>query len=232
MGKKNYGSVFGQPYQRFKYLLKYLDRYYKTKIKILIVDAKDGQHVLPALRKGYFVDCYETNFEYLEGGIIDGYKIVGLYNKLDYFYLSNKTVIINKNFYEEELFKEYYFVYCYKSLHLSTNSSITLKKKINKLQNAVKKNGFLYIYYHLAENEHDYINYPSNKYFRRGEMIKYFNDSWEIIYLIENNLKSIDFPHPGNNKKHMHLVGHILAKKKYKERTYKYNYNITYYNIF
>ena len=29
MGKKNYGSVYGLPYQRYRYLLKYLDNYYK-----------------------------------------------------------------------------------------------------------------------------------------------------------------------------------------------------------
>ena len=34
MGKKNYGSVYGAPYQRYRYLLKYLDDYYKRKVKI------------------------------------------------------------------------------------------------------------------------------------------------------------------------------------------------------
>ena len=36
MGKKNYGSVYGAPYKRYRYLLKYLDDYYKRKVKILI----------------------------------------------------------------------------------------------------------------------------------------------------------------------------------------------------
>lgn len=39
MGKKNYGSVYGDPYQRFRYILKYLENYYGRKTKILIPNA-------------------------------------------------------------------------------------------------------------------------------------------------------------------------------------------------
>lgn len=41
---------------------------------------------------------------------------------------------------------------------------------MRKLLSSVKKNGLIYIFYHLAENEHYYINYPKEQYFRRLEM--------------------------------------------------------------
>ena len=78
----------------------------------------------------------------------------------------------------------------------------------------------------LAKNEKDYIHYPKDQYFRKFEMSKYFDDSWEIIISKESNLKTLDTPHPFNNKKHTHLVGHIFARKKYTRRKHKYHYKI------
>ena len=47
MGKKNYGSSFGEPYQEFsKFILKYIENYYKERPTILIPNALDGLHVL------------------------------------------------------------------------------------------------------------------------------------------------------------------------------------------
>ena len=56
--KKNYGSVYGTSYPR--YLLKYIDDY-KRKVKILKLNALDGQHILlTSVRKGYEFDCYKS----------------------------------------------------------------------------------------------------------------------------------------------------------------------------
>lgn len=227
MGKKNYGSVYGAPYQRFRYLLNYLDNYYGRKVKILIPNAFDGQHVLPSIRKGHKVDCYETNDEFLNGGKIDNFNIIGLKEKIRFFNYNDMVNIFEKNFYEQKVEREYEFVYCYKSLHLGENKDIPRDRKIRKLLSSVKENGFIYIFYHLAENENDYINYPRDQYFRKNEIPKYFDDSWEVLYSIESNLNTMDFAHPYNDKKHSHLVGHIFARKKYKRRVHKYTYNIT-----
>lgn len=227
MGKKNYGSVYGKPYQRFRYILKYIEEYYKRKTTILIPNAYDGQHVLTSITRGYTVDCYESVDEFINGGKIDNFKIVGLKEKIDYFKFNDKVNVFSCNFYEQKINQQYEFVYCYKSLHLARNKDISMNKKIEKLLSAVKENGFIYIHYHLAKNEHDYINYPKNQYFRKCEMIKYFDDSWEIIFLRERNNVSKDIKHPLNNKEHTHLIGSILARKKYNCRKYKYNYKIT-----
>ena len=54
---------------------------------------------------------------------------------------------------------------------------------MRKLLSSVKENGLIYIFYHLAENEHDYINYPKEQYFRRLEMREYFDDWGNRCYL-------------------------------------------------
>ena len=97
---------------------------------------------------------------------------------------------------------------------------------MRKLLSSVKENGLIYIYYHIADNEHDYINYPKEQYFRKLEMRNYFDDSWEIIDIIENDIPSFDVGHPFNSNDHTHLVGHVFAIKKYKRRKYKYTYKI------
>ena len=118
------------------------------------------------------------------------------------------------------------FVYCYKSLLLNQNKNIPKDRRMRKLLSSVKENGLIYIYYHIADNEHDYINYPKEQYFRKLEMRNYFDDSWEIIDIIENDIPSFDVGHPFNSDDHSHLVGHVFARKKYKRRKYKYTYKI------
>lgn len=227
MGKKNYGSAYGHPYQRFRYIVKYIEEYYQRKTKILIPNAYDGQHILASVRRGYDVDCYENVDEFINGGKIDNFKIVGLKEKLDYFKFNDKVNLFPCNFYEQKVERQYEFVYCYKSLHLDRNKDISMNTKMRKLLSSVKENGFIYIHYHLAENEHDYINYPKSQYFRKYEMSKYFDESWEVIFLIERNNPSKDIRHPFNNKEHTHVIGSVLARKKYKRRKYKYTYEIT-----
>ena len=227
MGKKYYGSVYGAPYQRFRYLIKYLNNYYNDeKFKILIPNDKDGQHVLDSVRRGYEVDTYETNKIFVNGGTIDNFYLVGLKEKLRYFNMNEKVNIYEKNFYEQRVEKKYNFVYCYKSLHLFDNSHISMDKKIKKLLSSVKKDGFIYIYYHLSKNKLDYRTYPKHQYLRKGEMIKYFKKNWDIIFIKEDNNEAIDFPHPYNNINHTHLVGHIFARKK-DNKNYDYFYNIS-----
>ena len=226
MGKKNYGSVYGQPYQRFRYLLKYIENYYGKKVRILMLNDRDGLHTLSAIRKGYKIDCYESNTLFLNGGLIDGYKVIGLKEKIRYFNMNDNINIFYNNFYENIIDKHYDLIYCYKSLHLKENSHIDLKKKVKKILTATKKGGFVYIFYHLAKVPFDYHNYPKNEYFRKGEMIGLFDSSWEIIFIKENNIETCDFPHPYNNKMHKHLVGHIFAKK-INYRDYESFYNIS-----
>ena len=96
MGKKGYGSCFGYDYQQYtKYIIKYVERHFNSKdIKILIPNALDGLNVLATARRGFKLDCYESQNEFINGGNIDKFNIIGLKEKINYFNLNDKINII------------------------------------------------------------------------------------------------------------------------------------------
>lgn len=195
---------------------------------VLIPNCMDGFSVLPLVRRNHIVDCYETNDIFLNGGNYDEFYTRGLLNKIKDENLQDKTNLIKKNFYENRIEKQYNFVYSYRSLHLSENSHIDMRKKVKKLQSSVKDGGYIYIFYYIADDEKNYNLYPSNSYFRTYEMKEMFDKNyWEIIYSVENHIRQHG-PHINNNKLHYHKTGTIFAKKKNHRRKlrYKYTYNI------
>ena len=136
MGKKGYGSCFGEDYQQYtKHIIKYVDNHFNNdkNIKILIPNALDGLHILCTARRGFKLDCYETQDEFINGGIIDNFNIIGLKEKLNYFNYNDKVNLYEKNFFEQKVEKEYDFLFCYKSLHLNCNKHIPKERKMRKL---------------------------------------------------------------------------------------------------
>lgn len=226
MGKKGYRSIYGDAQRTCYIYIEKLENYYNKKFKTLIVDCGDGQHVLPFLRKGHMVDCYEKNDIFLNGGKIDKFEITGLKKIIEYLKFNNLVSVNEKNYYESKVEKNYDFVYVYRSLHLDSNNHISKDIKMRRLLSSVKENGYIYILYHLAENEYDYVNFPKNQYFRSHEMTKYFDKSWDIINMRERDKSTIHKCHPFHTIDHSHRVGYVFAKKKYKKRKYKYNLNI------
>ena len=99
-----------------------------------------------------------------------------------------------------------------------------MKSKIRKLMSNVREGGYLYIYYDLALDEKDFKKYPSDLYFRKNEIIKYFDlEDWCIEYIYERDKKDYcNYIY----KKESRKVGYILAHKKRLRRKYKINYNI------
>lgn len=59
MGKKGYGSAYGEPQRTCYWYINYLKKYFKRDFNVLVIDALDGLHVLPFARHGIHVDCYE-----------------------------------------------------------------------------------------------------------------------------------------------------------------------------
>ena len=197
-------------------------------INMLVVDAKDGYSVLPMLRRGHNVECYETNDILINGGVIDGFKTNGLISKIINEKLEHNFKLYKENFYDCRVKKEYDFVYSYRSLHLKENSDIPKYRKIRKLQSSVKEGGYIYIFYYMYDS--DNLN-NENSYFKSYEMKSYFDtDKWDILYCIENH-KRVHGPHIYNNKVHYHKTGTIFAKKKYSRRksVCKYHYNIKFF---
>lgn len=228
MGYKGSKGVFGNSPHRCYDLIYKLEKEMGKSFSVLIPDCYDGYCVMPMAIRNKTVDCFETNHILLDGGIIDGYNTIGLRKKIANANVKQNVTIINENFYTKRIEKQYDYVYCYRSLHLNRNMDIRMNVKIRKLLSSVKTGGYIYILYYLAKDSSDYINYPSNQYLREHDIKKYFDlNRWDIIFNIEN-YKRLHGPHPFNKKKHYHITGVLLAKKRNirKKQLYRYSYTI------
>ncbi len=173
---------------------------------VLVLDTFDGYTLMPFAIIGLNVDGYEMNEEYIEI----------LKQRLENENLADKVNIYNTNFYKSNNKKKYDFVYVYQSLDKECYSDISMNKKVHAILDSVKLGGYIYIYYLMAIDENDYINYPSNQYLRSYEMSNMFDSNWQIIYCKERN-KLRD-----NNR-----IGYIFVYKKPKKVIkHRYHYKI------
>ena len=99
------------------------------------------------------------------------------------------------------------------SLHYTANKDFTLKEKTKKLQSIVKKDGYLYIDYMMAIDEIDLNKYPSEKFYRKNEILGYFDNSFEIISFKENHNPTFEGAHVDCAEDHFHRFGYILARR-------------------
>ena len=69
----------------------------------------DGLHILRTARRDFKFDCYETQDEFINGGIIDNFNIIGLKEKLNYFNYNDKVNFCENNFLNRKLKKNMIF---------------------------------------------------------------------------------------------------------------------------
>lgn len=200
---------------------------------ILIPDAYDGWQVFPFLSNTtHHVTAYEPNIKYINGQIATEQRkkhCKGLKTRINDRHLSSRITYHCSNYYEQETTSTYDFVFVYKSLHRNLNNNICMKQKIKKLQSSVNDKGSLYIYYHLAIDENDTMNYPENQYLKINEMMSYFDSNeWDFIYYKERIKPRKDGPHYKNKKVHYHKIGYIYVKRKtQKDIIHTYHFNIS-----
>ena len=72
---------------------------------------------------------------------------------------------------------------------------------------------YLYIDYMMAIDEEDYKAYPANKFYRKNEIKKYFDNTWEIISCRENNFPTFEGAHVDCTRDHFHRFGYLLARR-------------------
>lgn len=223
--KKGMKSVFGESPRRIYVNIEKLKNHFTEKYKVLVVDAVDGNCVLPFARNKVKIDAYEENKIYLKGGVFDEFKLVGLKSRLENELLCNYVNIVEENFYLSSATKKYDLIIVYRSLHKKNNANITMKRKMNKLLSSVKNGGYIYLVYYLANNENDYVNYPKNQYFRLNEIKKYINDDFKIVSHRETNTLNKHKSHPLNKHDHYHKIGYLFLNKINTKLDYKFNYN-------
>jgi hypothetical protein len=127
--------------------------------------------------------------------------------------ISNYAHIEKRDFYRDVPNKKFNIVFTSCSLHYSANKDFTLEDKTKKLQSIVKKDGLLYMDYMMAIDENDYETYPKEKFFRKGEILNYFDDKWEIISVRENDKPSFEGAHVDCVRDHFHRFGYLLARR-------------------
>lgn len=230
-------SIWGNPPKRLYKLLNLGIKEWQNKFNVCIVGCSDGKFLMPFARKGIHVTGYDIDDIALYGGEKD-FPIIEENKKYKYsqsfkskdFKLERKRVygvterlhiegleefakIEKRDFYRTESHEKFNIVFTSCSLHYSANKDFSLEQKTKKLQEIVKKNGYLYIDYMMAIDEDDYNNYPKEKFYRKGEILKYFDEDWEIISIKENSYPSFEGAHVDCVRDHFHRFGYVMARR-------------------
>jgi hypothetical protein len=230
-------SIWGNPPTRLYKLIQIAEKDFGKNFTACIVGCSDGKFLMPFARKEIKVTGYDIDDIALYGGIksfpiikekikypysknfkskefpLEDKKVLGVTERLEIEKIDKFATIEKRDFYKNVPNKKYDVVFTSCSLHYTVNKGFTLEEKTKKLQQIVNKNGYLYIDYMMAIDESDYDLYPSEKFYRKGEIKNYFDDSWEIISYRENNNPSFEGAHVDCVKDHFHRFGYILAKK-------------------
>ena len=212
-------SIWGTPPTRLYKLINLSKKEWGNNFTACIVGCSDGKFLLPFAREGIKVTGYDIDEIALYGGmkqfpIIEDKKkydysndfkskeynlvfrrVLGVTERLNIEKLSQYAKIEKRDFYRNLPPEKYNVVFTSCSLHYSANKDFSLEDKTKKLQSIVLSGGYLYIDYMMAIDEKDFINYPSEKFYRKDEILKYFDNNWEIISFRENH--SPTFAGPG-----------------------------------
>lgn len=230
-------SIWGNPPKRLYKLIKLAEENIANNFTACIVGCSDGKFLLPFARKGIKVTGYEMDdtalyggnkdfpiikdkktFLYSEDFVSKEYKIenryvCGIIERIEKEQLTKYVNIEKRDFYKNVPKEKFDVVFTSCSLHYSLNIQFTSKKKMEKLQSIVSDGGYLYVDYMMAIDEKNTDRYPIDKYFRKGEMRKYFDNSWKIISLIEKNEPTFERAHVERTRDHFHRFGYVLAQK-------------------
>ena len=230
-------SIWGNPPTRLYKLLNMAKKEWGQDFTACIVGCSDGKFLMPFAREGIKVTGYDIDDIALYGGNkefpilnkkikykytknfkskkfeLETRRVLGVTERLKIEKLEKYANIEKRDFYRDQPNKKFDVVFTSCSLHYSANQDFTLEEKTKKLQDIVSKKGYLYIDYMMAIDEDDYTNYPAAKFYRKKEIINYFNEDWEIISYKENNLPSFEGAHVDCVKDHFHRFGYLLARR-------------------
>ena len=230
-------SIWGTPPKRLYNLIKIAEQDFGKNFTACIVGCSDGKFLMPFVRKQIKVVGYDIDDIALYGGIksfpivdkkekfkysknfvskkyeIEEKRVYGIIERLQKEKLNKYANIEKRDFYRNVPNAKYDVVFTSCSLHYSVNSDFTLEDKTKKLQSIVAKNGYLYMDYMMAIEENDYENYPDYKFYRKNEILKYFDSDWEIISFRENHNPTFEGAHVDCIVDHFHRFGYLLARR-------------------
>lgn len=230
-------SIWGKPPTRLYRLINLAKKEFNNNFSACIVGCSDGKFLMPFAREnirvtGYDIDDialyggkklfplndksikykYSSNFVSNEYGLEER-QVTGVSERVKLENVENIVTLEKRDFYRDVPQQKFDVVFTSCSLHYSANKDFNLEDKTKKLQSIVSDNGYLYIDYMMAIDENDYEAYPSNKFYRKNEILNYFDNDWEIVSFRENHNPSFESAHVDCVKDHFHRFGYILAKK-------------------
>lgn len=230
-------SIWGMPPKRLYKLIKIAEKDFGRNFEACIVGCSDGKFLMPFARKkikvvGYDIDNIalyggtkifpivdkKVKYEYSKNFVSKQYeleerRVYGITERLEIEGLTKYAKIEKRDFYKNVPNKKYDVVFTSCSLHYSVNKDFTLEEKTKKLQSIVSKDGYLYMDYMMAIDENDYDNYPEYKFYRKDEILNYFDDNWEIISFKENHGPTFEGAHVDCTRDHFHRFGYLLARR-------------------
>jgi hypothetical protein len=230
-------SIWGNPPKRLYKLINIAEKELGKNYTACIVGCSDGKFLMPFARRytmvvGYDIDDIALNggkklfpiietkkkYEYSKLFVSKEFKfqerrVIGTIERLKIEGLEKYSKIEKRDFYRNIPNERFDVVFTSCSLHYSANKDFTLEEKTKCLQCIVNKKGFLYMDYMMAIDEDDYEKYPSSKFFRKNEILKYFDNSWRIISFRENHKPTFEGAHVDCVYDHFHRFGYILARK-------------------
>lgn len=231
-------SIWGNPPTRLYKLINLAKQTWGKNFNACIVGCSDGKFLLPFARDGIKVTGYDIDDIALYGGYkefpivkekikyeyksnfkskkfeLETKKVLGITERLQIEKIERYAAIEKRDFYRTIPDKKFNLVFTSCSLHYSANQDFTLEEKTKKLQDIILPEGYLYIDYMMAIDENDYLTYPASKFYRKKEIVKYFDKNWEIISHKENNSPTFEGAHVDCVKDHFHRFGYILARRK------------------
>ena len=230
-------SIWGNPPTRLYKLINIAKKDWEANFSACIVGCSDGKFLMPFARAHINVTGYDIDDVALYGGTkdfpiikekkkypfspsfkskefeLESKKILGIIKRLEIENISKYAKIEKRDFYRNLPEKKFNVVFTSCSLHYSANQDFTLEDKTKKLQSIVLPNGYLYIDYMMAIDENDYKTYPKFKFYRKKEILNYFDDDWKILSFRENNNPSFEGAHVDCVRDHFHRFGYILARR-------------------
>ncbi|MDD4795856.1 MAG: hypothetical protein PHG03_04810 [Bacilli bacterium] len=230
-------SIWGNPPTRLYKLISLAEQNWGKKYKACIVGCSDGKFLMPFARRGTTVVGYDIDDTALYGGIkafpiidkkvkydykpdfiskkyeLEDKKVLGTIDRIKLEKVENFAKVEKRDFYRDVPNEKYDVVFTSCSLHYSANQDFTLQEKTHKLQNIVSEDGYLYMDYMMAIDEDDYEKYPSSKFYRKNEILDFFDSDWEIISFRENHNPTFEGAHVDCVYDHFHRFGYLLAKR-------------------
>ena len=232
-------SIWGRPPTRLYNLIKLAENTFDGNFTACVVGCSDGKFLFPFARKGHHVTGYEVDKSALYGATKEfpifkhtkpipysgkqslepfptkQMSYIGCLEKIKLERVESLVNVEELDFYANPPKENFDVVFTSCSYQYSLNARKTLQEKTRVIQDIVKDGGFLYVDYMMAIDEQDFVAYPAVKYFRKGQMMEFFEpEQWNVISIRENNKPSFEYARTEHPYHHYHRFGYILAQKK------------------